>query len=321
MPSNRVLTALGLTALLVGPLSAGTPVEVVWTGEVEFNGINSGPLSNVDSGDSAVIRFVVDSSAFVDSTTFPTRGYDIGAADFSLTFPGGTVGLQDPIPANDDALFVIRNNDPAVDGFFLGSGVNGFPNGVPLALNGNFGKFRINASVTYGNDPLPSLDVLDAQGDYDFTGLTVFGFSIIDGPFDAMGMIFESLSIHALNAWTDEGCALAGVSGSPSLEGSGDLSAGSSNSVDLTNAAPNATAGLFLGFGSIPLPFKGGTLKPNPFVTPVFVSTSPAGAIPLSFVMPAGIPAGGEIWVQWAIVDAAAIYGVSLSNAVLGITP
>lgn len=321
MSLARTTRAVCLVALAAAPLQAGTQVEIVWTGEVEFNGINSGPLSNVNTGDSAVIRFCVDSDVFIDSTNFPTRGYDIAAADFSLTFPGGSVGLQDPIPGGDDALFVIRDDDPAVDGFFLGSSVDGFPDGVPLALSGGFGPFRVRSSVTYGNDPLPSLDVLDAQGDYDFTGLTVFGFAITDGPFDAMGLIFESLSIHAKSAWTDEGCELPGVNGAPLLVGGGDLSGGSTNTLDLSNAAPNATAGLFLGFGSTPVPFKGGTLKPNPFLPPVFVTTSPTGEVPLGFVMPAGIPAGGEIWVQWGIVDTAAVFGVALSNAVLGVTP
>lgn len=321
MQPTRLLGALALAALLTPASSAGTQVEVVWKGEVEFNGISSGPLSGVNNGDSCEIRFCVDSDLFIDSTNFPVRGYELNADDFSVSFPGGSVGLQDPIPGADDALFCIRNDDPAVDGFFLGSNVDGFPNGVPLTVPGGFGQFRINASVTYGHDPLPSLDVLDAQGDYDFTGLTVFGFTIDDGPFNAMGLIFESLSIHAKSAWSDQGNALAGVNGDPLLVGGGDLGAGSTNTLDLSNAAGSTTAGLFVGFSSTPVPFKGGTLMPNPFLPPVFVPTSPIGEIPLSFVMPAGVPSGGEIWVQWGISDGAAIFGVSLSNAVVGITP
>jgi hypothetical protein len=125
------------------------------------------------------------------------------------------------------------------------------------------------------------------------------------------------------NAWTDEGCALAGVSGEPALAGTGTLADGSSNSVDLTNAAPSATAGLFLALGPItPAAFKGGTLKPIPFlIDPVILNTSPAGEIPIPFVMPSGIPPGTELWIQWAIQDAAAVKGVALSNAILGVTP
>jgi hypothetical protein len=121
--------------------------------------------------------------------------------------------------------------------------------------------------------------------------------------------------------WSDEGCALAGIFGDPRLFGNGPLSDGSNNSVDLFSAAPSATAGLFLALSSASIPFKGGTLKPFPFFNPVILSTSPAGTIPLPFVMPPAIPADTELWVQWAIQDAAAIHGVSLSNALLGVTP
>jgi hypothetical protein len=123
------------------------------------------------------------------------------------------------------------------------------------------------------------------------------------------------------SGWFDMGCALAGVSGDPLLVGTGDLSGGSSNTVRLTNAAPAATAGLFLALSSTPVPFKGGTLKPFPFFDPVILTTDPMGAIFIPFSMTPGLPAGTELWVQWAIQDAAAISAVSLSNAIVGITP
>ncbi|RKY18287.1 MAG: hypothetical protein DRQ55_13735 [Planctomycetota bacterium] len=123
------------------------------------------------------------------------------------------------------------------------------------------------------------------------------------------------------SAWTDQGAALAGVTGDPLLVGSGPLIDGSNNAADLSNAAPSAIAGLFLGLSSTPIPFKGGTLKPFPFFDPVILNTSVSGTISSSFVMPAGVPTGTELWVQWAIQDAAAIKGVALSNAILGLTP
>jgi hypothetical protein len=127
--------------------------------------------------------------------------------------------------------------------------------------------------------------------------------------------------VYRAPGWSGQGCALAGVSGDPLLVGSGTLADGSSNAADLSNAAPSATAGLFLALGSTPVPFKGGTLKPVPFFDPVILNTSASGEIPLPFVMPPAIPAGTEIWVQWAIQDAVAVQGVSLSNAIVGLTP
>lgn len=124
------------------------------------------------------------------------------------------------------------------------------------------------------------------------------------------------------NAWCDVGFSLAGAGGPPLLEGLGSLAPGSANQVDLTAAAPSAIAGLFLALSSSPVPFKGGTLVPVPFlIEPVILPTSPLGEISLPFVMPAGAPPGTELWVQWAIQDGGAPNGVALSNALLGTTP
>jgi len=123
------------------------------------------------------------------------------------------------------------------------------------------------------------------------------------------------------NTWSDQGSALAGVAGTPLATGTGTLAGGSANQVDLSGAAPLATAGLFVALSSTPVPFKGGTLKPFPFLPPVILTTSASGTISIPFVMPSGVPAGTDLWVQWAIQDGAALAGVALSNAIQGVTP
>jgi hypothetical protein len=136
------------------------------------------------------------------------------------------------------------------------------------------------------------------------------------------GFTFFNLSIDNVSiqpagepAWTDQGNALAGVSGDPGLEGSGTLAPSSGNALTLTSAAPGALTVLFAG------PFKGGTLVPAPQIS-VLTFTNPLGEFDLQFHMPpSGVPTGTELWVQAAIQDAAAMNGVALSNAVRGITP
>ena len=72
----------------------------------------------------------------------------------------------------------------------------------------------------------------------------------------------------------------------------------------------------------VPSPFKGGTLVPVPVVVPpTILATDPQGAITLSFVQSVGVPAGLDLYVQYAIQDAAAVLGVTLSNAIKGATP
>ena len=122
--------------------------------------------------------------------------------------------------------------------------------------------------------------------------------------------------------WRDEGSALAGVAGEPLLVGNGDLAAGSSNQVRLSGAAPNALSATFIALAGASVPFRGGILRPYPPIVPaVIVQTDGAGAVSLPFNMPSGAAPGLEVWFQCAIQDAAAIHGVALSNAIVGITP
>jgi hypothetical protein len=123
------------------------------------------------------------------------------------------------------------------------------------------------------------------------------------------------------DAWTDKGSALSGVSGAPLLDGSGTLEDGSVNVLHLSQAAPHAPAVAFAAPASLRTPFKGGTLLPDPSWSLTFGRTSDSGEITWHFTVQPGLPAGTQIWVQWAIEDGAAVKGVALSNAVEGVKP
>ena len=152
------------------------------------------------------------------------------------------------------------------------------------------------------------------------------GFSTKDIAFGPGGDLFVSVIasdkvLRISQSWINLASALAGVSGDPLLVGTGTLAAGSSNSIVLSNARPSAVAGLFIALSVGSVPFKGGTLKPFPFLAPLILGTSASGAIALPFTMPAGLPAGTALVFQWAIKDVAAVQGVALSDAVKGVTP
>jgi hypothetical protein len=124
------------------------------------------------------------------------------------------------------------------------------------------------------------------------------------------------------NAWSDLGSGLAGVTGIPSLVGSGSLLPGSSGALTLSNAAPSAAALLFVSFANTPTPFKGGTLLTVPVFLSVGVTTNIGGGFVLPWASwPAGLSPGTSIYFQYGIADAAAPVGVSLSNAAKGVTP
>jgi hypothetical protein len=122
--------------------------------------------------------------------------------------------------------------------------------------------------------------------------------------------------------WTDLGFSLGGLSGVPSLLGTGTLVPGSPGTLTLSNAAPSATAFLFVSLASTPTPFKGGTLVPVPVALTLPLVTNGTGSIPLSWTSwPGGLPSGTSIYLQYAIADAGAPAGTALSNALKGVTP
>jgi len=125
----------------------------------------------------------------------------------------------------------------------------------------------------------------------------------------------------AENQWTDLGFAKAGQKGDPTLVGTGNLSAGSSTMLHLTNARSGSLAVLFVSFASFPAPFKGGTLVTLPLALNVSLATDANGSTILPFAWPAGIPAGFNLFFQYGVSDVSSSFNVSLSNGVRATQP
>ncbi|MCB9896899.1 MAG: hypothetical protein H6825_02730 [Planctomycetes bacterium] len=113
----------------------------------------------------------------------------------------------------------------------------------------------------------------------------------------------------------------AGVAGTPSMLGLGDLTGGSFLSLTLGHAAPNATMFLVLGVADLSLPFKGGTLVPSPDFVFGGLPTGPAGTFSLETVWPVGIPSGVPLYVQAWIQDGSVFPPFAASNGVTQTTP
>jgi hypothetical protein len=121
--------------------------------------------------------------------------------------------------------------------------------------------------------------------------------------------------------WSDIGSGLAGASGIPTLAGTGTLAAGCAGTLSLTSAKPSSPALLFVALSSAPIPFKGGVLVANPSLLAVPLITNGSGALTLNYTWPSGVPGGTSLYLQYAVKDLAAPQGVSLSNALTGVTP
>ena len=121
--------------------------------------------------------------------------------------------------------------------------------------------------------------------------------------------------------WVDVGLGLAGLTGVPQLTGTGTLVGGEAVGLVLTNAKPNSSAAVVIGFSRIDAHVKGGTLVPFPNAIVYGLPTDGNGALVIASVWPTGVPSGSQFWVQEWITDAAALQGVSASNGLAATTP
>lgn len=198
MHSRRLpsIVLLSLVAIAAPVATAGAAtVKVTVSGSVDFNAFSSGPLGGIPSGAPASMSFLLDSDNFVNSGAFPTRGYVIDKSSFQFTAGGSTITLQNPYPAGQTPYFVLRNNDPAVDGFFLSENVDFF-GGLDTSVTNADMAFH----ATYGPNTLSSLNILDALGSYTLSGISVFNWTIDVGPTSPMGMIYDLMTIEVVPA-------------------------------------------------------------------------------------------------------------------------
>ena len=131
-----------------------------------------------------------------------------------------------------------------------------------------------------------------------------------------------TVTVNEASPWTDLGGGLAGIAGIPQLSGTGTLVGGTNATVELVGAAPSALSNLFLSAANTPVPFKCGTLSTVPVLLSLPLVTSPTGAILIPFApWPAGLPAGVDLYWQYAIQDGAAVCGVSISNLLQATLP
>jgi hypothetical protein len=202
---KKVLMIAVAMMLTVCSASFAEVVTVECIGTVEYNQVSSGVFGAVSSGDPVYAGFLLDSENYIDSPTYNVRAYPINLASFQLDIgPVSGVPLVIPQPGGATPYFVVRDNDPAADGFFLSSDpewpyVNPMLD-VPGQLDPYFG---FHWEVGYTGDTLASLDILDAIGSYDYTGLTSYYTAIQDAWADAMGLMYVQINIKVGSVATE----------------------------------------------------------------------------------------------------------------------
>jgi hypothetical protein len=124
------------------------------------------------------------------------------------------------------------------------------------------------------------------------------------------------------DSWMDLGNGLAGTGAvTPVLSGSGPLTAGSANALQLDDALASSTTALVVGYSQIDAGFKGGVLVPAADLIIPGLPVGAGGSFTLPFVWPAGVPASVNVWFQHWITDGGGPSGFSASNGLKATTP
>lgn len=185
-------------------------ILVMATGDVGFNVIG-GNMTGVPVGSPVSMSFTVDSNVFLNSASFPTRGYPIDLASFNMTVDGRPVPIVNPQPGGATPYFVLRNNDPAVDGFFLSPGVD-LPFPTAVTIPGLAPTHDLDFSVSYNNgNVISSLDIQSALGTYNLTGIGSYQWTI--GLFGNPGAEYNFATLAIANVPEPGSLCLAALSG------------------------------------------------------------------------------------------------------------
>jgi hypothetical protein len=152
----------------------------------------SSPLNAVAVGSPAHTSFQVDSNSFINSPSFPVRGYSIIPSSF-LTTLGSTNVVLSSATHPPQPFFSIRDNDPQVDGFVVTNTVDAV-NPTPT----NFAAANFNLVTSYPKTTLSSLDILGALGSYNTTGLSLLEYDLEFGESIGIDINYSNMTIALL---------------------------------------------------------------------------------------------------------------------------
>jgi hypothetical protein len=121
--------------------------------------------------------------------------------------------------------------------------------------------------------------------------------------------------------WNNLGHPLPGAAGYSGLVGEGTLQPSTPLTIAIHDGPPLAPIVFVVGTSAAMIPFKGGTLVPQPLLVIPAGTTNGLGALKLGGSWPASVPSGASLFLQAWLVDAGGPAGFSATNALSGTTP
>jgi len=307
----------------IGTWGLASPNRIGSVGDLDGNGVIDVGL--IDHDGIAIFSYRLN-------ILFLAPGGSVLSSQVIAEGQGGFTGAGPLKPSGVTSLGDLDHD--GVPDLAVGTEPNGTGGVWILYMNAD-GTVRSHDRIAYGEGGFTgTFDPSDPDDDF---GFSVACLDDLDGdgtvelaagtPGDGLGPFITGESPGAVwilsldDTWFDLGKSLAGVSGAPLLVGTGSLVAGSPGALTLSNAKASTICTLHVSLSSTPAAFKGGQLVAFPPVLNLPLVTGAGGTLALSFLWPAGLPAGTPLWLQYSIADPAAINKVSLSNALKAVQP
>ena len=198
----RMLALAAAATLACGAAQADNDYRVTVNTTVYSTDTQTGIRDLMPDGAPAQLSFMVDSSNYLNHGTYPTRGYVIDMSTLSFTVNGLALTLDAPTDSSGNVIpmyFAMRNNDPKVDGVYLGSTVGG-DGSFSVHVPGSSLDFLFNYHQTWsGGNQFSSLNIGENTGTWGAANLSVYQFNLeLAGGYDAAEFDVPTITISAV---------------------------------------------------------------------------------------------------------------------------
>lgn len=293
----------------------GQPIVAGWTQSFGFP-TTAGSFDPSPNGaqDGFITKFAADGSSLVWSTRM-----------------GGSSGdtLNDMVTDAAGNCFVVSatasSNMPVTP--------NAFDTALTRTIDAHIAKLSADGKkLLYGTylggsgnvEPCNGIAV-DSSGDVYVTGYTSSSdIPTTPGAFDPDLTGFSGIYVAKfdLSTWQDVGGGVPNLAGvMPRLTANGSLLPLSDGSLHVDQALGNAACTLIIGLSELSLPFKGGTLVPNPLWL-ISLVLNAQGKLDLAWgSWPPAVPPGTSLWFQAWVKDVQSVAGFTATNGLTATVP
>ncbi|WP_077037947.1 PEP-CTERM sorting domain-containing protein [Pelomonas sp. KK5] len=180
----------------------GNDYKVTLTSTVSEVDSQTGIANLIPKGSTVQMSFLLNSTNYQNDPQWPTRGYVVDMSTVSFAANGVAITVDPAKGSTGNTLpvyFVLRNNDPKVDGVFLANNTT-TDTDFTAHVAGMGTDFQFNFHETWlGGTQFNSLNIADNTGSWGSKNLSVYEFDLqLQGGYIAATLGVPTVTISAV---------------------------------------------------------------------------------------------------------------------------